>query len=136
MRKDVIAKIESYYNDEEKIFFRDTCNIETHKMMILKNVGIYYNEKTKRFQILYSNSAAGQYLSNLLYGKNATAKTKIILKLLKKCNIKTYIKQRNCKIKDIENMFENYHKLDEYCEMMYKKHIINTKLKQIDEEFR
>lgn len=136
MRKDVKAKIESYYNDEQKIFFRDTCNIETHKMMILKNVGIYYNEKTKRFQILYSNSAAGQYLSNLLYRKNANAQSKIILKLLKKCNIKTYIKQRNYKITDIENMFENYHKLDEYCEMMYKKHIINTKLKQIDEEFR
>ena len=136
MRKDIKAKIETYYNDEQKIFFRDTCNVETHKMMLLKNVGIYYNEKTKRFQILYSNSAAGQYLSNLLYRKNATAQTKIICKLLKKCNIKPHIKQRNYKIKDIENMFENYHKLDEYCEMMYKKHIINTKLKQIYEEFR
>ena len=136
MRKDVKAKIESYYNDEQKIFFRDTCNIETHKMMILKNVGIYYNEKTKRFQILYSNSAAGKYLSNFLYRKNANAQSKIISKLFKKLNFKTHIKQRNCKIKDIENMFENYHKLDEYCEMMYKKHIINTKLKQIDEEFK
>ena len=136
MRKDIKAKIESYYNDEQKIFFRDTCNIETHKMMLLKNVGIYYNEKTKRFQILYSNSAAGKYLSNLLYRKNANAQSKIILKLFKKCNLKTHIKQKNYKIKDIENIFDNYHKLDEYCEMMYKKHIINTKLKQIDEEFK
>lgn len=136
MRKDVKAKIETYYNDEQKIFFRDTCNIETHKMMLLKNVGIYYNEKSKRFQILYSNSAAGKYLSNLLYRKNSVAQSKIICKLFKKCNLKTHIKQRNYKIKDIENIFENYHKLDEYCEMMYKKHIINTKLKQIDEEFR
>lgn len=79
MRKDVIAKIESYYNDEKKIFFRDTCNIETHKMMILKNVGIYYNEKTKRFQILYYNSAAGQYLSNLLYEHCHSAKAEDLL---------------------------------------------------------
>lgn len=131
MRKDVKDKIDSYCTN--KVMVRmDNGLVVPANVFKLKNICIIWRKDYKRFEILLSHTEAAKYMNDLY--KNEKTREKKLIKHLKQCKAHIIYK-KNLNIKDVDKCFNAAKAFDDFCELKYKKHLVNLKLKKMDEDF-
>ena len=131
MRKDIKDKIDSYCNNQAMVRI-DKGVVAPANIFKLKNIGIIWRNDYKRLEILFSHSDAATYMNN--FYKNEKTRLKILMKHLKKCKAQIIYK-KNLNIKDVDKCFNAAKIFDDFCEFKYKKHLVNMKLKTMNEDF-
>lgn len=131
MRKDIKDKIDSYCNNKAMVRLDGGC-VAPVNIFKLKNVGVIWRNDFKRLDILLSHSEAAQYM-NRIY-QNEKTRQKKLMKHLKQCKA-NIIYKKNLNIKDVDKCFSAAIKYNDFCEMKYKKHLVNLKLRKMNEDF-
>ena len=131
MRKDVKDKIDSYCTNKAMVRI-DNGWVTPAYIFKLKNIGIIWRKDYKRFEILLSHTEAAKYMNDLY--KNEKTREKRLMKHLKQCKAQIIYK-KNLNLKDVDRCFNAAKVFDDFCELKYKKHLVNLKLKTMNEDF-
>ena len=131
MRKDVKDKIDSYCTNKAMVRIDNGCVVPA-KIFRLKNIGIIWRKDYKRLEILLSHTEAAKYMNDLY--KDEKTREKKLMKHLKQCKAQIIYK-KNLNIKDVDKCFKAAIAFNDFCELKYKKHMVNMKLKSMNEDF-